>query len=251
MTSYVLMCVSHMNDGGLRNGDVEFVAELKRCWIGDCRSDEDMGLRCGFVAWIDFYFVVISSLVSSRLFHRRLQVLFTFLSDHLSLLNDCGLVSSFWSPWLSFGPFDASPMVALLVGAWGIWLKISLSMAFISWNVRGLGKKDIVRALNNAIFKFHQSIVFLSETKQNNRYFVEIIMKMKFSNAFYIDPLGIAKGLELWWKVDSKITIISSETKHITNTNRSINDEDEWFGSFIYGPCMPKIIKVSESLCNL
>ncbi|KAL4347364.1 hypothetical protein GQ457_17G006780 [Hibiscus cannabinus] len=39
-------------------------------------------------------------------------------------------------------------------------------MALVAWNVRGLGKKDIVRALKNVCFKYKNDIVFLSETKQ-------------------------------------------------------------------------------------
>ncbi|KAL4279984.1 hypothetical protein GQ457_03G026030 [Hibiscus cannabinus] len=39
-------------------------------------------------------------------------------------------------------------------------------MALIAWNARGLGNKEIIRALKNVAFKFHSNIIFLSETKQ-------------------------------------------------------------------------------------
>ncbi|KAK9030714.1 hypothetical protein V6N11_032128 [Hibiscus sabdariffa] len=59
----------------------------------------------------------------------------------------------------------------------------------------GLGNKDTVRALKNATFNHRADIVFLSEMKQKKRYLEKIRMKMKFDNAFYIEPEGIAGGL--------------------------------------------------------
>ncbi|KAK9037516.1 hypothetical protein V6N11_022425 [Hibiscus sabdariffa] len=71
------------------------------------------------------------------------------------------------------------------------------SMALISWNVRGLGNKDTIRALENLTFKYRLTVVFLSETKQKRRFLEKNRMKMKLSNAFYVDPDGAAGELAL------------------------------------------------------
>ncbi|KAK8507800.1 hypothetical protein V6N11_045982 [Hibiscus sabdariffa] len=72
-------------------------------------------------------------------------------------------------------------------------------MALMAWNVRGLGNKQTVGALKNASFKFHPSIIFLSETKRKRGYLEKIKRKLKYDNSFYVDLIGRAGGLALWW----------------------------------------------------
>ncbi|KAK9041081.1 hypothetical protein V6N11_016203 [Hibiscus sabdariffa] len=83
-------------------------------------------------------------------------------------------------------------------------------MAMLAWKVRGLSNKDTVRALKNFVFKFNPGIIFLSEMKQKMRYLEKIRMKMKYDNAHYVEPIGIAGGLLLWWKNDVKVSILQS-----------------------------------------
>ncbi|KAK8629910.1 hypothetical protein V6N13_078727 [Hibiscus sabdariffa] len=54
-------------------------------------------------------------------------------------------------------------------------------------------------------------------------------------NAFYVDPVGIAGGLALWWTNDVKLSVLLHD-KNLIDTVISINGEDEWFGTFIYAP---------------
>ncbi|KAK8497056.1 hypothetical protein V6N12_063837 [Hibiscus sabdariffa] len=108
-------------------------------------------------------------------------------------------------------------------------------MALLAWNVRRLGNKDTVRALKNICFKHKNEIVFLSETKQKRRYLEKIRMRMKMDNAFYVDPVGIAGGLALWWSNDVKLSVLNHD-KNFIDTVISINGEDVWFGTFIYAP---------------
>ncbi|KAL4364332.1 hypothetical protein GQ457_04G021630 [Hibiscus cannabinus] len=68
------------------------------------------------------------------------------------------------------------------------------SIAMLAWNVRGLGNKDIIRALKNFVFKFNPCIIFLRETKQKTRYLEKIRMKMKYDNAHYVELIGIVRG---------------------------------------------------------
>ncbi|KAK9028594.1 hypothetical protein V6N11_025748 [Hibiscus sabdariffa] len=108
-------------------------------------------------------------------------------------------------------------------------------MACLAWNVRGLGNKDTVRALRNLYFKYKTDIVFLSETKQKKRYLEKIRTKLKLDNAFYVDLVGIAGGLALWWKSDVKLSVLYHDNNTIDSII-SINGEDDWYGTFIYAP---------------
>ncbi|KAK8476029.1 hypothetical protein V6N12_016040 [Hibiscus sabdariffa] len=108
-------------------------------------------------------------------------------------------------------------------------------MALIAWNVRGLGNKETVRALKNVAFKFHPNIIFLSETKQKKRYLEAIRVMIKFDNSFYIEPSGTTGGLSLWWMNNSQIKFLRAE-KNFIDREISINGEEEWYGTFIYGP---------------
>ncbi|KAK9010122.1 hypothetical protein V6N11_036637 [Hibiscus sabdariffa] len=114
-------------------------------------------------------------------------------------------------------------------------LESLFSMALLAWNVRGLGNKDTVRALKNICVKHKNDIVFLSETKQKRRYLEKIRRRMKMDNSFYVDPVGTAGGLALWWSNDVKMSILAYE-KSFIDMVISINGEDEWFGTFIYAP---------------
>ncbi|KAK8569269.1 hypothetical protein V6N12_007799 [Hibiscus sabdariffa] len=100
-------------------------------------------------------------------------------------------------------------------------------MSLMSWNVRGLGNKKTVRSLKSVSFKFKSSIIFLSETKKKRRYLEKIKMKMKLSESFYVDPIGIAGGLTLWWKNKVNLSILCYG-KNFIDTRVSLNEEEEW-----------------------
>ncbi|KAK8600390.1 hypothetical protein V6N12_050244 [Hibiscus sabdariffa] len=55
------------------------------------------------------------------------------------------------------------------------------------------------------------------------------------ANSFYVDPSRIAGGLTLWWTNDANVSIIEYE-KHFIDTKLSVNEEEDWFMTFIYGP---------------
>ncbi|KAK9001843.1 hypothetical protein V6N11_024541 [Hibiscus sabdariffa] len=60
-------------------------------------------------------------------------------------------------------------------------------------------------------------------------------MRMKMDNAFYVEPIGIAGGLALWWNNEVKLSVLLHD-KNFIDTVISINGESEWFGTFIYAP---------------
>ncbi|KAG5528802.1 hypothetical protein RHGRI_029458 [Rhododendron griersonianum] len=79
------------------------------------------------------------------------------------------------------------------------------------------------------------SIVFLMETK-NNKVFLEAFRRsLRFDYASYVDPVGHAGGLALWWK--SEVTLdIEISSKNIVHTLVLNNDGSQpWAATFIYG----------------
>ncbi|KAL4273346.1 hypothetical protein GQ457_13G012080 [Hibiscus cannabinus] len=99
-------------------------------------------------------------------------------------------------------------------------------MSILSWNIRGLGKKESMRALKNAGVKFKPSIIFLSETKKKKRYLEKIKMKMKLDESFYVEPVGLAGGLALWWSNEANISALNYE-KNFIDTKVSLNNGEE------------------------
>ncbi|KAK9032713.1 hypothetical protein V6N11_056970 [Hibiscus sabdariffa] len=53
-------------------------------------------------------------------------------------------------------------------------------------------------------------------------------MKMKMDNGFYVDPIGLASGLALWWNNEIKLSVLQYD-KNFVDTIISFNGEDEWF----------------------
>ncbi|KAK8482329.1 hypothetical protein V6N11_035672 [Hibiscus sabdariffa] len=122
---------------------------------------------------------------------------------------------------------------------WPLNLGSVAATSYLKNNVRGLGNKDTVRALKNAVFKYRDDIIFLSETKQKKRYIKKIHMKLKIDNVFYVELDGISGGLALWWSNDVKLFIVHYD-KNFVDTKISINREIEWFVTFIYAPSYTK-----------
>ncbi|KAK8488629.1 hypothetical protein V6N11_072849 [Hibiscus sabdariffa] len=60
-------------------------------------------------------------------------------------------------------------------------------------------------------------------------------MKMKLDYSFYVDPIGIAGGLALWWSHEVSMVILNSG-KNFIDTKVSVSGEYDWFLTFIYGP---------------
>ncbi|KAK8551543.1 hypothetical protein V6N12_040179 [Hibiscus sabdariffa] len=58
---------------------------------------------------------------------------------------------------------------------------------------------------------------------------------MKMDNGFYVEPIGLADGLALWWNNEIKLSVLHFD-KNFIDTIISLNGEEEWFGTFIYAP---------------
>ncbi|KAK9007123.1 hypothetical protein V6N11_050956 [Hibiscus sabdariffa] len=77
--------------------------------------------------------------------------------------------------------------------------------------------------------------MFLNEIKQQKRYLEKIKMKIKLKYSFYVEPIGLAGGLSLWWTKDTQVRILKYG-KNFINIEISVKGETNWFETFIYGP---------------
>ena len=80
-------------------------------------------------------------------------------------------------------------------------------MSFISWNCQGFGVALAVKNLREEVRKEKPQIVFLMETKQQEKYMESKRRLMMFEEAWYVNPVGKSGGLALWWKEEVGVVV--------------------------------------------
>ncbi|KAL4362224.1 hypothetical protein GQ457_04G017210 [Hibiscus cannabinus] len=97
-------------------------------------------------------------------------------------------------------------------------------MAILSRNVRGLGQKETIKTLRYLTDKFQSKVVLFSETKQKKIFLEKIRSKFKFQSSFYIDLIGIGRGLAFWWTGNIDMSILRS-CKNVIDTSISLSNK--------------------------
>lgn len=67
------------------------------------------------------------------------------------------------------------------------------------------------------------SIIFIMETKCNDKSFEIAKAKLKYANCFYVKPVGKKGGLAMFWSNDSELQIINYSQYYI---HAQIMDDD-------------------------
>jgi exonuclease III len=80
-------------------------------------------------------------------------------------------------------------------------------MSVLSWNCRGLGNPGTVRDLHRMVKEKGPDLVFLMETKMQNKKCDFIRIKLGFDYMFGVDSVGRSGGLLLLWKNDYNVAI--------------------------------------------
>lgn len=70
----------------------------------------------------------------------------------------------------------------------------------IAWNCQGLGNVETTNSLKDLLDKHNPDILFLSETKQQNKKMHNIMRKVNVYNYWLVSPKDSAGGLCLIWK---------------------------------------------------
>jgi exonuclease III len=88
-------------------------------------------------------------------------------------------------------------------------------MKTLSWNCQGLGNPRTVRELCRLVKEKKPDLVFLMETKLNNKKLETIRVKLGFQNAFGVDSVGKSGGLALFWQGATRLEIQNYSRRHI------------------------------------
>jgi hypothetical protein len=88
-------------------------------------------------------------------------------------------------------------------------------MTLLSWNCRGLGSPQAVRDLCQLAKENRARILFLMETKCSKVRIEMVRVKLGFTGAFTVDPVGRSGGLALLWKEEQEVEIQNFSRRHI------------------------------------
>lgn len=94
--------------------------------------------------------------------------------------------------------------------------------SIISWNCRGIGVAQTVRALRDLVSRYTPSIIFLCETKAKKNKLDHLCRALSFDKCFVVDAVGRSGGLALFWKDNVSISILSS-CKNFIHSRVNIN----------------------------
>lgn len=105
-----------------------------------------------------------------------------------------------------------------------------------------------VRELRRLMKAKKAEVVFLIETKMNNKKLEPIRSKLGFQNAFGVGSVGKSGGLALLWQGEVELEIQNYSRRHI-NAIISLNEGTPWKLTIFYGH--PDVSKHEEALSRL
>ena len=107
-------------------------------------------------------------------------------------------------------------------------------MNILSWNCRGLGNLKAVLNLHNLVKTQEPRVLFLTETKLDNKRMEGIRVKLRFKFCFSVPSLGRSGGLAMLWNDPAQISIQNFLQNHI-DSHVQINDGITWRFTGFYG----------------
>jgi exonuclease III len=108
-------------------------------------------------------------------------------------------------------------------------------MKILSWNCRGLGNPQLVRALTHLVRTKKPHLVFLIKTKMTKNKVEFIRIKLGYNRMFVVDCKGRNGGLLLLWNSDSHMEIQNFSRRHINSVFLNQNKEPIWKLTCLYG----------------
>ncbi|KAA3476158.1 expansin-A1-like [Gossypium australe] len=108
-------------------------------------------------------------------------------------------------------------------------------MKHICWNVRGLGSPRAVRRLRHIIKQHNPYMVFLIETKLDQKRMDRARKSCGFINGIDIEAERSRDGLCLAWKGGIEVTLKSFSKWHIDVLVKEDGIEEEWRFTGFYG----------------
>lgn len=110
-------------------------------------------------------------------------------------------------------------------------------MSILSCNYRGLGVASTVKELKVNCIKYKPQLVFLMETKHCKKK-LDVVRrrKFKFDGSVYVDPIGLSRGLAVWWDVSVRVEILFQSKNIIHMAVSEGQFGDVCLISCVYGP---------------
>lgn len=101
-----------------------------------------------------------------------------------------------------------------------------------AWNCQRFGSLQTKRALKHHLWRDHLNVVFLLETKKEDKVVDVRRQSFGFDSAAYVLLVGRSGGLALWWKNEVKLSVLTSNPHFI---HVCFEDSTPWFVTFVYG----------------
>ncbi|KAA3486785.1 reverse transcriptase [Gossypium australe] len=108
-------------------------------------------------------------------------------------------------------------------------------MKTVCWNVRRLGSPRAVRRLPNLMKQYNPQMVFLIETKLDQKRMERARRRCGFINGIDVEAEGTRGGLCLAWKDCIEVTLKSFSKWHIDVMVKEDNKQEEWRFTCFYG----------------
>ncbi|KAA3462946.1 non-ltr retroelement reverse transcriptase [Gossypium australe] len=134
----------------------------------------------------------------------------------------------------------------------GDFVKQPDAMKIVSWNVRGLGRSRTVKRLRNKLRAINPHILFLIETKLDEKSMERVRLKLGFSCGIAIGADGSKGGLSLCWKDNSLVSLRSYSSYHIDVDITDCDHGIKWRLTGFYGNPVESLTAMSwDLLCHL
>lgn len=91
-------------------------------------------------------------------------------------------------------------------------------MKTLCWNVRGMGTPRSFRAVSDVLHRLKPPLLFLCETKTNEKSMVRLKNLLNYSGCFAVNSIGASGGLCLLWSSDVDVSIRSFSHFHIDSS---------------------------------
>lgn len=108
----------------------------------------------------------------------------------------------------------------------------------VSWNCQGIGSTLTVRRLREILRSILPDVMFLMETKNQEKSVLYEFHNTDFTNHFLVPPLGVSGGLALFWKDNVEIEVLDSSPNYIDAKIKY--KATTALVTFTYGPPLPE-----------
>jgi hypothetical protein len=108
-------------------------------------------------------------------------------------------------------------------------------MTLLSWNCRGLGQPRTVQELVCLVHTYKPKLVFLSETRQNNKYVKNLKWRLGLCHCITQPGIGKGAGIALFYDESIEIKKIAVGARSIDVLIRLNPLGLQWRATFVYG----------------